>query len=105
MKKCPLCRKNVWIRMFPFAFPISMEGWAIEEAYKRKLYIHSKCLLECLAINFLAQEGKSYERLKKITDLLNAMSTRLRSEKSEKSEKPVLVSEVCTFSDPSRQVH
>lgn len=88
--------------MFPFAFPISMEGWAIEEAYERKLYIHSKCLLECLAINFLAQEGKSYERLKKITDLLNAMSTRLRSEKS---EKPVLVSEVCTFSDPSRQVH
>lgn len=88
--------------MFPFAFPISMEGWAIEEAYKRKLYIHSKCLLECLAINFLAQEGKSYERLKKITDLLNAMSTKL---KSEKSEKPVLVSEVFTFSDPSRQVH
>mgnify|MGYP001559828299 FL=1 len=88
--------------MFPFAFPISMEGWAIEEAYKRKLYIHSKCLLECLAVNFLIQESKSYERLKKITDLLNAMSTRL---KSEKSEKPVLVSEVFTFSDPSRQVH
>ena len=88
--KCLLCRKPVRLRFFPFAVSDEDDTISIKEPF----FSHTKCLLEYALLEIIAQsQRRIMQESAKKADIVNA------------SKVNDLVSEVFTFSDPSRRMH